>query len=194
MGERGSARVASLVVTVAVSLAALPSVASATAPTLSSKRIVIGKSIGGVAMGQAFTKARAAWGPGPICAEPDPGDGASGPIFCAWAVGVEGELGTAGFSGFTRKSVVEEIDISVAFDRNGLPRASPLRALRTAKGIGLGSSDRAVGRTYPRAVRKEITGYTDPIVDYVIRDRNRVKTTFSIHGAAQRVATITIGY
>lgn len=187
-----SKRSALAVVTVAVSLAAVPSVASATAPTLSSKRIVIGKSIGGVAMGQAFTRAKAAWGPDAIC--PDPDAGARAPIFCTWTVGAEGELGIASFSGFTRKSVVEEIDISVAFDRNGLPRASPLRALRTAKGIGLGSSDRAVGRAYPRAMRKEITGYTDPIVDYVIRDRNSVKTTFSINGPAQRVATITIGY
>ena len=189
-----SKRSVSLVVAVAVSLAALPPLASATAPTLPSKRIVIGKSIGGVAMGQAFTRAKAAWGPDGLCPDPDPDAGASAPIFCAWSVGTDGELGTAGFSGFTRKRVVEEIDISVAFDRNGLPRASPLRALRTAKGIGLGSSDRAVRRAYPRAVRKEITGFTDPIVDYVIRNRNLVKTTISIEGAAQRVATITIGY
>ncbi len=180
-------------VTFAAVLTAAPSIASAVAPTPVSKRIVIGRSIGGVAIGQTFTRARAAWGPGGFCPEPTvPGPpGEPMPVFCTWTVGSDGELGDASLGGTRR---VESVEIAVAFGPDGLPRVSPLRALRTARGIGLGSSSRAVRKAYPRAARKVISGFQDPYVDYVITASSRVRTTFAVRGPAQRVAQIRIGY
>ncbi len=187
-----SKRSGSVVVLVSVAtLGAIPATAAATAPSPTSKRIVIGRSIGGVAIGQTFTNAKAAWGPGGLCPEPTvpapPGE--TVPTFCTWTVGVDGELGDASFGGTRR---VEDLTIAVALAPSGLPRVSPLRTLRTPQGIGLGSSSRAVRKAYPRAVRKVITGFENPYVDYVITSRNGNETTFAVRGPAQRVATIRI--
>ncbi len=89
---------------------------------------------------------------------------------------------------------MDSLEIAVSFRPDGLPRVSPLRALRTARGIGLGSSSRAARKAYPGATRKVISGFQNPYVDFVITAPNRVKTTFAVRGPAQRVAQIRIGY
>ena len=190
-----SARGATALVTLVPVLAGMPAAASATAPTPSSRLIVPGRSIGGVAVGQTFTRAKALWGPGAECfGSPFPGPpGEPEPRSCTWVVGPDGNLGTASISGTTRDGVTA-VDISAALGPDGLAVTSPLRALRTARSIGLGSSGRAVRRAYPRALRKVITGFAYPYVDYVLRGPGNTKTTFEVRGPAQRVAVIRLGY
>lgn len=120
-----------------VSSFALPAVAGAKLPTFASKRIVLGKSIGGVRPGMTLAAAQKAWGPGGIS---EAGDACqeSGRTSCIWAGGSVRERAILGLAG---DGTVESVRIV------GGPR-SPLATLKTGKGLGLGTKNSVFLKTY----------------------------------------------
>jgi len=119
------------------SSSALPAVAAARLPTFASKRIVLGKSIGGARPGMTLAAAQKAWGPGGIS---EAGDACqeSGRTSCIWTGG----------------SVRERAILSLADDGTvkavrilGGPR-SPLAKLKTSRGLGLGTKNSVFFKTY----------------------------------------------
>jgi len=102
------------------------------------KLIVPGASLAGASIGQATAKAEAAWGiPPKTCA----------PVSCVWqnAAGVA----TLGFN----SGKVTGLRVTIAF-KGGKPLlTSPLTKLKTAKGIGLGSTAAALTAAYPELTK-----------------------------------------
>ena len=187
----GACRIA-LTLGAALTVLLIPASAQATAPTPVSKRIVLGRSIGGVAIGQKLSKAKAAWGPGGACIKP-----ASGPPgepvsrWCDWLLGANGDRGLASF---IFQGTVVSVTISLGYDDTGKLYPSSLTALRTDAKIRLGSSAGAVRRAYPRAGRFT-TGTPGADTDYVIRGtRTRTKTTITVAGRSKKVIRIDISY
>ena len=120
-----------------VSSFALPAVAGAKLPTFASKKIVLGKSIGGVRPGMTLAAAQSAWGPGGISEAGDPCQ-ESGRTSCIWKGGSVREQAIVGLDG---NGVVQSVRIV------GGPK-SPLAKLKTSKGLGLGTKSSVFFKTY----------------------------------------------
>lgn len=125
------------VVVVLVSSFALPAVAGAKLPTFASKRIVLGKSIGGVRPGMTLAVAQKAWGPGGLSEAGDPCQ-ESGRTSCIWSGSSVRERAILGLAG---DGTVESVRIV------GGPK-SPLAKLKTNKGLGLGTKNSVFLKTY----------------------------------------------
>ena len=126
-------------VVVLVSSFALPAVAGAKLPTFASKRIVLGKSIGGVRPGMTLAAAQQAWGPGGISEAGDPCQ-ESGRTSCIWS---GGSVRRAGGGRSRRQRRVQSVLIV------GGPK-SPLAKLKTSKGLGLGTKNSVLYKTTGR--------------------------------------------
>ncbi|HST38699.1 MAG TPA: hypothetical protein VLK58_04285 [Conexibacter sp.] len=161
----------------ALAVAALAPAAEAALPTFRDRTIVIGKSIGGVALGATAASAKAAWGRARgLCDEATcfyrPGDGRQ-------STGGEGSFS------FTPKVVRIELKAPLASGRAGYAYRAPFTTPKTDKGIGIGSTPAAVKRAYPaaRAVRGS------PMLQIV---RGQISTLFTYHNDDRRVFSITI--
>lgn len=124
----------------AVTALALPAGATASPlPTPSTTLIKPSKSIGGVSLGATAAKAFDAWGQGKCKQDHE---------FFTCTYGAKGQ-GAAVFS--ITGGAVSTISISVGVTKAGKPKYSgSLLELKTAKGIGLGSTRKAVKRAYPK--------------------------------------------
>ena len=127
---------------------ALASAAPAALPSPSSDAIVVGHSIGGVAIGQTLARARAAWGPGASCRI------VSGSGTCEYEGSSTSAAVEPAYGGFVvRHGRVVEVHIDSAFvpDTQTYETSGALTGLRTSAGIGIGASIAAVRRAYPKA-------------------------------------------
>jgi hypothetical protein len=103
--------------------------AHAKLPSPATKRIVPGKSIGGVRLGMSLAAAQATWGPGGVSEADDACDPDSR-TSCIWAGRSAREYAVLRF---------DEADGTVDFIRIVGPRTSPLARWRTSKGWGIGT-------------------------------------------------------
>jgi hypothetical protein len=118
----------------------LPATAAASPlPTPSTTLIKPGVSIGGVKLGASFAQARSAWGTVKCKQEFE---------FLNCSYGAKG-TGVAVYS--LTGAAVSTISISVGVTKAGKPKyTGSLLGLKTAKGIGLGSTRKAVKGAYPK--------------------------------------------
>jgi len=124
---------------VALAALCLPAAAAAAKlPSFPSNSIVIKKSIGGVALGQSAKKAKSAWGSGKGCTS------SKGFDACTYDGGASGNAQWTAIDG-----KVVDMHVNVASDGGRPNFKSPLAALKTSKGIGLGSTYKAVKQAYP---------------------------------------------
>jgi hypothetical protein len=155
----------------AAALLLVPAGAGAKLPSPTTKRIVPGRSIGGVKLGMEAKTAVEKWGPGGTCAE------AIGNS-CSWQ-GTPRQ-GAAVF--IVEDGRVASVHIEVGSKPNDLPAYSgPITKWKTAKRIGIGSRLRSVTKAYPKA-RPDPSGV-------VLRSGGR-RTLFE--SSLGRVASITI--
>jgi hypothetical protein len=119
-----------------------PAAAQAKLPSPSTKRIVPGRSIGGVKIGMGAAAAVKRWGPGGSCAA------TIGPS-CTWAGSMK--QGQASFE------VTDGRVTSIRLESGQKPTTyypvyrGPITKWKTAKRIGIGSALRAVVKAYPKA-------------------------------------------
>lgn len=170
-------RIGLVMVVALVSSFALPAVSGAKLPTFASKRIVLGKSIGGVRPGMTLAAAQKAWGPGGIS---EAGDACqeSGRTSCIWAGGSVRERAILGLADDGTVASVRIV---------GGPR-SPLAKLKTSKGLGLGTKNSVFVKTY--ATFGLPVGLGAPIgsgVAYILK-----KTAFYGGVASKRVIGVQI--
>jgi hypothetical protein len=164
-------------VVVVVSSCALPAVAGAKLPTFASKRIVLGKSIGGVRPGMSLAAAQQAWGPGGISEAGDPCQD-SGRTSCIWKGSSIRERAIVGLDG---NGIVQQVLIV------GGPK-SPLAKLKTSKGLGLGTKSSVLYKTYGAGIFP--VGIGSPIgsgAAYILK-----KTTFFGGATSKRVIGVQI--
>ena len=127
---------------------ALASSAPAALPSPASATIVVGRSIGGVAIGATLAGAHAACGPRGSCRI------ASGSGTCEYAGSATSSAVEPAYGGFVlRGGRVVEVHIDSAFvpDTQTYETSGALTGLRTSRGIGIGASVAAVRRAYPAA-------------------------------------------
>lgn len=153
---------------------ALPAAASAKLPSFPSTSIVIKSSIGGVSLGQSQKNAKAAWGTkGGTCTF-DQNFGS-----CTF------EAGTSGTAQWTADDgKVTSVRIYTGTTGSTPNFKTPLTALKTSKGIGIGSTLKAVKQAYP-------TGKGDKNYWAVGGARLKPYTTFVV--SSGRVTQITTG-
>ena len=163
-----------LVGLVLVLAGALTATALASLPDASSNRIVPGKSIGGVELGQAFSAAKGAWGKGRTCEKFETVRS------CEYAGNGDGcsTNSTLPKATFTAKATgpVNFVGISAGYGCSGYDFDTPLKDFKTKKGIGIGSTKRDVKDAYPDGENKA-RGYV-----YVLTGPRKHKTWFQLGG------------
>ncbi|HZP73819.1 MAG TPA: hypothetical protein VFA97_10640 [Gaiellaceae bacterium] len=130
----------------------VPSSAGANLPRLPSKLIVPFQSLGGVSIGESYAAAKKTWGAASgntsSCSEKGGG----------WCTYTTVTLGNASFQCY-RQRVVQ---IAIGYDNSAKEKpefsATPLNALKTASGIGLGSSFGKLAAAYPSGSVTSIFG------------------------------------
>lgn len=158
-----------LVVAAVAALAAfaLPTAAQAKLPSFSDTSFVPNVGLGGAELGQTRAQLKQAFGNGGVCSDFD----------CMYQDTRRSQLGYAQASFEDgKRGRVSVLSISIGRDpRTGKPVfRTPLAALQSSSGIGLGSSQRAVKAAYPKA--KGIRGAPDYLSMF---DRHRNQTVFS---------------
>lgn len=138
-----------VVLTTLLACALAPAVARAELPTPSSRTIVPGTSIGGVAIGMTVKRAVAAWGAGSACTE------LSRSTSCYWT-----GSDLDGSANFVVDAAGKVVLISISAGRRGddLAYAGPLLKWRTRKKIGLGSTTVVVVKAYPKQIKSSPSG------------------------------------
>jgi hypothetical protein len=124
----------------------LPLAAAAKLPSSSTKTIVFGKSVGGVAIGSPLSSAKRAWGSGSTC-QPVALATAETGTQCVWSAGKASDYGAARMQLTAAKNKVAVIAL---VDGTGGPKGG-IRRYVTAKGIGLGDTLAAFKKAYPKA-------------------------------------------
>jgi hypothetical protein len=133
--------------------------ADAALPSPVGHAIVVGRSIGGVRIGEPLSAAIAAWGPGARCRV------VAGTGACRYTGTASTSASEPPYAGFVvRAGRVVEVHLDSAFvpDSQSYLVSGPLAALRTSAGIGIGSSSAAVRAAYP-TVRVLAGGVIDAI-------------------------------
>jgi hypothetical protein len=151
-----------------------PAAALGALPSPSSQRIVLGRSIGGAALGDSFASAKRAWHSHASCTKQ------KRIRACVYDGGLRS--GVATIQAFDRK--VSELDLTAGFTATGSRVLhGPLSKFKTSRGIGIGSSRRALVRAYPKLRRATSHLYTR---------HGPGKVITSIELARGRVVAITI--
>ncbi len=154
---------------------ALVPAAEAALPKFSSKKIVIHTSIAGAKVGGSPTAARKAWGGGGVCE----------PNTCWWRIGRQDlSKGEARYNFAGGKILSVQLDLPP--DANGrISFKTPLAALKTDKGIGLGATVAQLKKAYPKA-KDQGGGFS-----FILKKGTR-ETTFIIYPKAKKIRGITI--
>jgi len=152
--------------------------ADAALPTFKDKTIVVGKSIAGVKLGAGRASGKAAWGKAN-------GD-CSDPFVCEFRVkgAVSGDKGEGLFSLKSGKITRIQITTPLA-SGEGHAFKAPFTTPKTAKGIGIGSTEAKLKKAYPKATSPS-TG------SFVIKSPGRVETSFKVDQSSKRVFSVTI--
>lgn len=118
-----------------VAALAIPASAQAKLPAPAVKTVVFGKSVAGVSLGMTKAAAKAAWGPGSVCAG----------TTCTWSATPASPTTGAKLAFTVKKGKVVTILV-----QNGTGGASAgVKRFRTAKKIGIGSTLAATRKAYP---------------------------------------------
>jgi hypothetical protein len=150
--------------------AAVPSLAALPVPT--SRLIVPGRSLGGVKLGGTFAAGLKAWGRGATCTQ--------GTRFhiCSYTTSNFAD-GNAGFTG-KPGGRIDMIQVAAGYTGRDPNFKTSLVKFKTAKGVGLGSTSRAVKSAYPKAKRQNVTGASN--YEWVIVGPGAARTRFQMAG------------
>jgi hypothetical protein len=176
-------KVRSVVVLSVVLALALPVAAQAALPKTSDALIVPAKSIGGVVLGGSPTSVTKAWGKNKACESQCIYEGRKGTGESA-ALGnvlLEPNSNGAHYKVWAVYIAVGEATVGTTLKPNF---NTPLTQLKTAKGIGLGSTANELRRAYHQVKKESPTAYT-------LAGPGESSTDFSL-STSGRIETITI--
>jgi hypothetical protein len=149
----------------------LPVAAQAKLPSFSDTSLAPNVGFGGAALGDTRAQLKSAFGSGGVCSD----------FACMYQDTRRSQLGYAQIAFEDgKRGKVSNLSLSVGTDpRTGKPVfRTPLAAIQSSSGIGLGSSQRAVKAAYPGA--KGIRGAPD-FLSMFDRHRNQTVFTFTNH-------------
>ena len=153
--------------------------AQAAYPAAKTHAIVLGRSIGGVSVGESLAKAQAAWGSGGSCTI-TAGKGAC--EYLAPATSATIHPSWAAFGVTAGKVTIVFIYPPFNNATKSYVFSGPSTAFRTSAGIHIGSTAKAVRRAYPHALS------IDKYAEFALKN-GRVETLFSLmHGRVYSVA------
>jgi hypothetical protein len=157
----------------ALAVLALSATAVAKLPKTSSTLIEPGKSVGGLKLAMSAKKAKAAWGKGECS-----GDAKNGS--CQYAG--SSKQGSASY-GLVDGKVVDMFLSAGRTKAGKLVYSSPTAQYKTAKGIGVGSTRKAVRQAYPKIDRSYA-------LNYVLKGKGKRYTSFSFQ--ENRVSSLSV--
>jgi hypothetical protein len=164
-----------LIVAALVAVPAIP--ATAKPPRLATTLIVPGASVGGVSFGMTVAQARAAWGRA-VCMP------ARHPHNCAW----DGTAKQAGIDVSIAKGRIIGFSLTPGGDGRGPLFGGSVGTLRTAAGIGLGSTETALLAAYS-GLHKQQGGVG---LNYELRS-GKHRTQFAVDPDRRVVTSIGLG-
>lgn len=177
-----STRTTLIALPVAIAALAAAGPAGATLPAPKTTLVVFGKSVGGAKLGGSLSSAKAAWGSGRgSCDKVGDDEG------CLYRAA--GDFSGAKGEGYIQSSGGRVTQIQLTAPGTGGRRlfSGPLMKLKTAKGIGLGSTLKSLRKAYPSAKRTPGTTAAWEI------GSGAGRTQFDIPAKSGRVERIFVG-